>query len=217
MAKFVFQTLSFILLLGFCCPCTLLQAKEKQASKAQSDSFDYFSMEGDTLFTSNIAIDTVSSYEKHNPSKATLMSVVLPGLGQAYNKKYWKIPIVYAAIGVSAYLYINYNNQFKKYRQAYVDYYDTDASTDSYLDFDIPKGVTTARYITVYKDNYRKWRDWASIAVAITYVLNIMDATVDAHFFDFNIDDNLTMQVHPQIINDIDFSKKLGINLSFSF
>lgn len=173
----------------------------------------------DRLIMSGFSADTaVYAYaSKHNPSKATLLSTVLPGLGQAYNRKYWKIPVVYAAIGVSSFLYIRYNNEFQKFRQAYVDYYDTDASTNSFLDFDIPKGVTVERYITVYKDNYRKWRDWAGIAMLLSYALNIVDATVDAHFFDFNIDENLSMQVQPVLLEDIHLRRRIGLNLNLSF
>ena len=171
----------------------------------------------DALYASGLVVESASR-SSHNPSKATLMSTVLPGLGQAYNRKYWKIPIIYAALGISTYFYISHNNNFQKYRQAYIDYYDTDESTHSYLDFDIPRGVTIARYITVYKDGYRKWRDWAGIAVLASYVLNIVDATVDAHFFDFNIDDNLSMTVHPQWMEDVHrTSRKWGVHICFSF
>lgn len=199
--------------------CCLLFPSTVLALKADTRPLtDTLQIGSEQLFTSNLAVDTtLTAYYTHNPSKATLMSTILPGLGQAYNQKYWKIPIVYTALGISSFLYIKYNNQFRKFRQAYTDYYDTDASTNSYLDFDIPKGVTIARYITVYKDNYRKWRDWAGIAVLVSYALNIIDATVDAHFFDFNIDDNLSMQMQPVLLEDIHLQKRIGFNFNLSF
>lgn len=198
--------------------CCLLFPSAALAASDDTPLTDTLQIGDSRLFTSALAVDTtLTGYYTHNPSKATLMSTILPGLGQAYNQKYWKIPIVYAALGVSSFLYIKYNNEFKKFRQAYIDYYDTDASTNSYLDFDIPKGVTIARYITVYKDNYRKWRDWAGIAVLVSYALNIIDATVDAHFFDFNIDDNLSMKMQPILLEDIHLQKRIGFNFNLSF
>jgi hypothetical protein len=155
---------------------------------------------------------------KHSPAKATLMSAVLPGLGQLYNKKYWKIPVVYAAMGTSTYFYIKFRNEFTKYQQAYIDLMDGDESTHSFDQFEIPPGVTTERYLTVYRDNNRRYRDWWMIGLILSYSLNIIDAVVDAHFFDFNVDENLTLSVEPLLVPAPRAQHRhMGVNLKLSF
>lgn len=212
-------------------PATSLAARKNSGASADTLKLAQQTTKPDSLITTpdtpapdTLVIDTLAMQKKltflpkHSPAKATLMSAVLPGLGQFYNKKYWKIPVVYAAIGASAFFYIKFQNEFEKYRQAYVDFMDGDESTRSYEKFEIPPGVTTERYLTVYRDNNRRYRDWWMIGLALSYSLNIIDAVVDAHFFDFNVDEDLTLSIQPQLIPAPDAQNRhYGLNLRFSF
>ena len=138
----------------------------------------------------------------HSPRKATIYSAILPGLGQIYNKKYWKVPLVYIGLGTLGY-FIDWNNdQYIIYRQAYADIVDDDPNTDSYQQFnedgrwDSQLQQFTDRLETA-KDNARRNRDLVIISTAAFYVLNIIDASVDANFFDFDISDDLSFNWAP--------------------
>ena len=176
--------------------------------------------DAEDLFSS-FPLDTLSDYRKHSPAKATIMSAVLPGLGQVYNKKYWKVPIVYAAIGTSTYFFLKYQNDFEKYRRAYIDINDGDPYTN-YHDVLLNKylGATEAQkkqYVNTGKDLYRRWRDWAILAVVITYAMNVIDANVDAHLFYYSIDDDISLNIRPCFLRESMYSQKIGINLCFTF
>jgi len=135
-------------------------------------------------------VESKDTVKKHSPKKATLYSAVLPGLGQAYNRKYWKIPIVYAAIGTSAY-FIKFNREEMLKRQnALTAMLDGDPNTVASDEFkNLPVDVLKAQ-----RNNFRTNRDYSIIATAAFYLLNIVDATVDAHFYKFNIDQPLAIQ-----------------------
>ena len=141
--------------------------------------------------------DSIVAQEKHDPKKATLYSAVLPGLGQAYNKKYWKVPVVYAGIGTISYFIITNNNGYKDYRQAYD--YKSGISTEASEDIiDIANKYSSENLITI-RDYYRRNMELSWIIMALWYGLNIIDATVDAHFFEYDIGDDLSLKVEPII------------------
>lgn len=126
--------------------------------------------------------------EMRDPKKAALMSAVLPGLGQAYNKKYWKIPILYAGFGVAAwYLRDNLRN-IQHYRGEILA-----IINDPSLD---PTGQLRRANQEVL-DTYYEWRDLSYIALAAIYILNIVDASVDAHLFYFDVSEDISMKVKP--------------------
>lgn len=122
--------------------------------------------------------------------RATLMSVFLPGLGQAYNKKYWKIPIIYAGLGGFTYMYISNNKEYNYYRENLQAIYDEDSTT-----------MNTTYYedwqLKSLKDQYKKNRDLAIIGFFAIYALNIIDANVDGHLVSFDVSDNLGLQIDP--------------------
>ena len=136
--------------------------------------------------------DSVKPEKKHSPKLATIYSAVIPGLGQAYNRKYWKIPIIYAALGISGY-YIKYNRDSLRDRQEALNLLsDNDTNTQPSLRYqNLPIEVIKAQ-----RNLYRTNRDYSIIAFAGFYLLNIVDAAVDAHFYKFNIDKPLSMQKH---------------------
>ena len=148
----------------------------------------------------------------HSPTKATLFSTFVPGLGQAYNKKYWKVPIVYAVIGIPLYLAVSNNQEFKRFKTAYGLRIDGDALT-----VDEFEGTLTETTIKSNLDYYQRNRDLAGIFVGLFYVFNIVDAAVDAHLFNFHKNDNLSFNLQPdlQMTSNNELSKgfRLVINL----
>jgi len=150
------------------------------------------------------------SLVEHSPHKATMYSAVIPGLGQIYNKRYWKLPIIYGAAGIFIYQ-INYNNdEYNKYRNAYLDMENGKISS-----FEVYSSPETLKNI---KDNYRRNRDLSVIGLAAVYLLNILDATVDAHFYHYEINQNLSMRVVPTVSPmALSLEKSMGVTCSFSF
>lgn len=128
--------------------------------------------------------------KKHSPHKASIYSAILPGLGQAYNKKYWKIPIVYTGLGVTGYFLINNRNEVRDLQKALNVIYDNDPNTvpDSKYSRVDPEVLQAQRNIA------RTNRDYSIIAFSGVYLINIVDAAIDAHFYQFNIDKPLAMQ-----------------------
>jgi len=166
-----------------------------------------------TADTSNIKAQTTdtSLVKKHNPNKAMIMSAILPGLGQAYNKKYWKIPIIYAGAATVTYFAISNNSNYKKYLEAYKLRTDGDPTTiDAYA------GIYDETVLIDIKNYYRRNLELTFIAGFAIYALNIIDATVDAYLFDFDINDNLTMKVHPFYLASFNQSVA-GLSLTFNF
>ena len=140
-----------------------------------------------------------------SPKKAALLSLI-PGGGQVYNKKYWKVPIIYAGLIASAY-YINDNNhQYKAYKKAYLIRIDNDPNTtDEYV------GQYSSNDLIVLIDFYRRNREISILCFVGVYILNIVDASVDAHLFDYDISENISLNVSP--LSTKDFS---GISLTLN-
>jgi len=161
----------------------------------------------------------LDSYSRHSPAKAAIMSAVMPGLGQIYNKKYWKVPIVFAAVGIAANRFITFQNEYTRWRRAYVDIKDQDPYTNYHLTL-FPPSYPEARMeqiITRQKDLLRTWRDWAIVAVVAVYGLSILDANVDAHLMDFSLDDNISFNIRPCFLENCSKYQKIGLSLCFSF
>jgi hypothetical protein len=156
--------------------------------------------------------------KKHSPTKAALLSAVLPGSGQIYNRKYWKLPIVYAGISISAYYFVRNQRWYKDYLDGYVNYSNT-KDQSIVQQYDKLKNVSSARYgdaFAYYVDLYRRWRDWSIVFLAGTYLLNIVDATVDAYMFDYDISENLSLRVEPTMLRTMANSTAFGLRLSFN-
>ena len=142
------------------------------------------------------------------PSKAAFYSAIIPGLGQAYLGKAWKVPIIYAAIGASVYYFDVNNKEMNSYRKAYKrrlnGFFD-----DEYLETDIP--ITTDQLL-IGMEFHKNYRDIAMILAALSYMLNILEANVSAHLLQFNVNDDLS--VSPNIIIDQEIT---GIRLAVKF
>ena len=142
-----------------------------------------------------------------DPKKAMWLALVIPGAGQIYNRKYWKLPIVYGGIIGCAYA-MSWNNQmYLDYSQAYNDITDSDPNTKSYESF-AHLGVTIDdsnkdRYTSLFKsrrDQYRRWRDLSTFVMIGVYVLSVIDAYVDAQLSKFDISDDISLRVGPSVI-----------------
>lgn len=157
-----------------------------------------------------IAKDTLKSnnIDPLTPAKAAFYSAILPGLGQAYNKKYWKIPLVYGAIGTSLYFYIDNNKKYHQYRDAYkrrLEGY----SDDNYTYLDNTRLIAGQKF-------YQRNRDLSALVTLAFYALNIIDANVDAALLQFNVDENLSVRpiIYP---NDVTFKTNVGLTLNYNF
>lgn len=192
--------------------------------------------EMDTIATSVVITDSVPAKKKRdwntwrpNPKRAMWLAIVLPGAGQIYNRKYWKLPIFYGGF-VGCLYALSWNGQmYHDYSQAYVDLMDNDPNTQSYNDF-LHLGTTInesnkAHYQEIFrkrKDRYRKWRDLSVFALIGVYALSVIDAYVDASLSEFDISDDLSLRVTPTIINDQSSrnpvkSSAIGVGCSLSF
>ncbi len=154
-----------------------------------------------------------------SPAKAAFFSAILPGLGQAYNKKYWKIPIVYAAIGTGVYFYINNNNEYNRYRDAYKSRLAGFETDEFYFSADGTK-LTSPRVTTDGLERgqefYRRNKELSLLVTIGMYALNIIDANVDAHLLQYNVDENLSLAPHYKF-NEFDATGNLGLTLNFKF
>lgn len=138
--------------------------------------------------------DSVDWRQRHSPRRASLLSAVLPGAGQIYNRKYWKAPIVWAGIGVSCAFIVNNTKEYRRYKDAYIAMVDNDPNT-----VDEFNGQYTSQAVLNVTDTYRRWRDLSYIAVGAVYMLNLIDASVDAHFVRFDVSPDLSLNLGPSL------------------
>ncbi len=171
----------------------------------------------------------------HSPKKAAMYSTVLPGLGQAYNRKYWKIPIVYAALGGVGYLaytntiYYNFWHNGLILKNAMTYGTKTQSDFDYFINTDphrtFATGYTndqltslTESDFQVQNNYYRRNRDLSFFFLGMLYMMNILDATVDGHLYNFNISDDLSFHVQPSILNyGLYNTSTMGMQLSLKF
>ncbi len=177
----------------------------------------------------------------HSPHKATLMAMALPGSGQIYNGQWWKVPILYGGIVADLYGIIWNQKRFKEYKDAYVEWVqytdalaknpDTpypqnpawdkipksfDVETDPYLQTESGK-TWFKNTLNNRKTNFKRNRDLCYIVMAAIYAVNIIDATVYAHFYDFEIDDNLSFHLNPSSSYSPVSGGSIGLTLTVNF
>ena len=174
----------------------------------------------DTLRTSEVSIMIDStklvkaprdwSTWRPNPQRALWLALVLPGAGQIYNRKYWKLPIFYGGFMGCIYALTWNNMMYKDYSQAYLDIMDSDPTTDSYNKF-LHLGVqinssNEERFKQIFKnrkDKYRRWRDMSIFVMIGVYALSVIDAYVDAELSEFDISKDLSLEVRPTVISNL--------------
>jgi hypothetical protein len=164
-----------------------------------------------------------------NPKRAMWLAIVLPGAGQIYNRKYWKLPIVYGGFVGSVYAMQWNNMMYRDYSQAYLDLMDDDPNTQSYNQFmHLGAQITPAneeRFKQLFKrrkDYYRRYRDLSFFVLVGVYALSVIDAYVDASLSEFDISKDLSMKVSPAVLNngqsrDLVKSTALGLQCSINF
>jgi hypothetical protein len=185
-----------------------------------------------------IAQDTLSLSKplkpklKKEPLKATMMAVAFPGLGQIYNRKYWKIPLVYAGFAGLIYSVGFNSSNYNMYMKAYQDFTDAIKETDSYMKLIRAEPSTydpvlfPDSYVpsnaSYYKDgmlrlvdSYKRYRDLSYIGIAAWYLISILDANVDASLFNYDISNNLDIAVIPAILPFTGGFAGTGLNLTF--
>lgn len=154
----------------------------------------------DTVIVDGAVIDSLPVNYKalHSPRKAAFYSAVLPGLGQIYNREYWKVPLVYAALGVSTGVFIWNMDKYKEFRDAYrmrVANRNNPGYDDKYLKYD----DSDLKYL---RDAYRQYVDYSVLVFVAAYALNIVDATVFAHLRQFDISNDLSIRISPTLLNN---------------
>lgn len=167
-----------------------------------------FAAVGDTVKVEGVQqpdLDTL-----HSPKKAAIFSAVVPGLGQIYNHKYWKVPLVYAGLGASIYFIVDNNRQYQSYRTEYIyrlnnPGFGQNGDLINYSD----------SQLRTLADQYRRYRDLTVIACAAVYALQIIDATVDAYLWRFDTSDNLSFHFRPTLLNTTQLTPGFRFLLKF--
>jgi hypothetical protein len=193
-------------------------AQQKDSARAAQVS-DSVLEKKDSIYKgtrSQATMDSIELIQRKSYRRATLYSALLPGAGQFYNKKYWKIPIVWAAIGIPAYLYFDNKKIYNEAQYALVVTINGskgDSLNNVSPDFLplVQSGNTTA--IINVRDEARKDQDYSILFVLLFYGLNIVDATVDAHLKDFNVNSDLSFRIKPMIMPGP--TPSAGITLAF--
>lgn len=150
----------------------------------------------------------IDKKREHDPRKAAFYSAVLPGMGQVYNRDYWKVPIVYAALGVSTGVFLFNMDNYRTFRDAYrvrMANIDNPNFTDEWKQKNY-----TPENLKYLRDAYRQYVDYSVLVFVLAYGLNIVDATVFAHLKQFDMSDDLSMRLSPKVFNN----RALGLSLT---
>lgn len=172
-------------------------------------TFSVFSQQKDDA---TIIVKDSSKFDKINPlapAKAAFLSALVPGLGQAYNKKYWKIPLVYGALGTAVYVYSFNDSHYNAVRNAYK------RRLEGYNDDEFSYITDSDRLLTAQKA-YQRNRDLSTFFIIGVYILNIIDANVDAHLKQFNVNDKLSLRPDIQT-NDLNAQKSMALTFNYQF
>lgn len=171
-----------------------------------------FTISVNNCFSQNLA-DSIRQ-NSHSPRKATIYSAILPGLGQIYNQQYWKVPVLYAGIATIAY-FINFNhNKYNTFRTEYLARINKDT-----LAIDPKYELYSDNSIYQLKNYYQRNLEFTYIIAGVVYILNLLDASVYAHLFTFDVSNNLSFRAEPVFNNNIFLSNLpvSGIKLTLNF
>ncbi|MEB8344533.1 DUF5683 domain-containing protein [Flavobacteriaceae bacterium KMM 6898] len=215
MNKSLCSLLFFFLLILF----SSAQEKQKDTTAVDSVKTD-LTKKG--VVVKDVIVEKREEINPLAPSKAAFFSAILPGLGQIYNKRYWKVPLVYAAIGTGVYVYVvnddfydRFRTAFKRRKAGFIDdeFYDINQSG-------VVPGNPDLSDVALQdaQERYQRDRDLALVVTIGLYALNIIDANVDAHLRQFNVDDNLSMDFKPYLeYNPINANANYGMALTIKF
>ena len=207
----------FLFLLGL---LTLIAFQKTEAQNVVFDTVDNTIITADTVVKETKTAKPNKDKKLSRPAKAAIMSACLPGLGQIYNRKWWKVPIVYAGLGGIGYFSYRNFSEYRSYLHAY-----------EYKTGDLPEGVTLTDYETqlankyaegqlqTYKESYRRNFELFTILTVAWYGLNIIDAVVDGHLYTYDISDDLSLSVDPYVRQQMETPIKIPqyaqVGLSF--
>lgn len=179
----------------------------------------------DSMNIKSAALRKIREQFRPDPKKAMWMALLFPGGGQIYNRKYWKLPLIYGGF-MGCYYALRWNNMmYRDYSQAYLDMMDNDPNTKSYEKM-IPMRYSFSgneeRFKTIFKnrkDFYRRYRDMSVFCFIGVYLLSVVDAYVDAELSNFDISKDLALKIQPSVMNDGHNYKKqaLGVHCSLTF
>ena len=205
--------------LGVLCACHWMSAQETPATDREKDSLQQ------ALADQGVVTEQLERAPTNPlaPSKAAFYSAVLPGLGQAYNKRYWKIPIVWGAIGTGIYAYLYNDNLYDRYRTAFKrrkagftddEFYDLNPDDDF-----VPTTPNVSdEALQNAQERFQQDRDLALLITIGLYALNIIDANVDAHLKQYNINEDLSLKVQPYLeYHPINSDANYGLALAIRF
>jgi hypothetical protein len=171
-------------------------------------SFQSYSQNEPTISGEQIPLPN-NLLQYHSPHKATIYSALVPGLGQIYNQKYWKLPVIYGLTGIFIYSFDYNNNQYNKYTNAYIDF--KSGKINSF------EGYSSYQVLDKIRANFKRNRNLNVISLAAIYLLNVIDATVDAHLFYYDISEDLSLNVQPSLLNIQNNQSAIGLSLSINF
>lgn len=179
-------------------------------SIAQVDSLSTDSL---IVIPSKENVKTKKTLSRHSPKKALILSLALPGAGQIYNRKYWKLPIVYGGLGALGYLSVYNGRRYTCYRRSYLAMVDSDPLTVNTCDPNLSQSE-----MKLLRDNYQRFYEFSVVGMVGFYLLVAADAFVDAHLMDFDISDDLSLKIKPSFEalpsltpNLVNFSTGLGL------
>ena len=210
----------FLFLLGL---LTLLAFQKTEAQNVVFDTVGNTIITADTVVKETKTAKPEKTKKLTRPATAAIMSACLPGLGQIYNRKWWKVPIVYAGLGGLGYFSYRNFSEYRSYLHAY-----------EYKTGDLPEGVTLTDYETqlanryaesqlqTYKESYRRNFELFTILTAVWYGLNIVDAVVDGHLYTYDISDDLSINVDPylrptEMLVPMPQYAQVGLSFKFNF
>ena len=229
-----------------------IQERPVLATDSVAPRMDVLEFGGDSLTPVSPAVDTVKvdtinlllpfnekelkkeqrqlkrSHFVPDPQRALWLALVIPGAGQIYNRKYWKLPLVYGGFLGCTYAFTWNQQMYSDYSQAYLDIMDDNPATQSYKDFLPPNYDITGRedrWKEIFKgrkNRYRRWRDLSVFCFAGVYLLSVVDAYVDAQLSEFDITPDLSLHLEPTVINTNPQESRMqqqsyGVSCSFNF
>lgn len=148
------------------------------------------------------------------PGRAALLSLILPGAGQAYNKRWWKLPLVYGALGGMLWLEVDNVRQYRALRDNYRLLVDGDPDTNP---SEFPYTQIDATTMKSYRDQWRRYVEQTSLALGLVYLLQVTDAFVDAHLRNFDVSDDLSLRFHPKLDATTGLGPAFGFGVSLQF
>lgn len=182
------------------------------ATSGFAQKIDAIRTDNEKIFIANDSLKGNDLYDPLAPARAAFYSAVIPGLGQAYNKKYWKIPIIYAGMAAGVYFYIQNDNDYDRFRDAYkrrlAGYTD-----DEFFGTGTEPDISNDRLIDAQK-TAQKNKDVSIIVTLAFYLVNVVDANVDAHLRQYNVSDDLSLQPNLDF-NPINAQANYGLSLTY--